>query len=106
MVTKEPLLTTEQQQLEEQVNDQSTHQVTEAFGKERGTDEILGTYLEKSGYPFDVHLQVNELKILEKYRLSEGEARSLQAWSQVYDAEDALDAYLEKSGYPHDKVAS
>ena len=64
------------------------------------TDEIMGSYLEKQGYPFSVHLEAKERKILDQYKMGEQETNSVKAWTKVYETDEFMDAYLEKSGYP------
>ncbi len=64
------------------------------------TDEIMGSYLEKQGYPFSVHLEARERKILDQYKMGEQETNSVKAWTKVYETDEFMDAYLEKSGYP------
>ncbi len=72
-----------------------------AWAEVYSTDEILGSYLEKSGYPFKEHIEAKESsKYFEQYKMREQEARSVRAWTDFYETEDLLDAYLEKSGYP------
>ncbi|EEO27566.1 hypothetical protein [Oxalobacter paraformigenes] len=72
-----------------------------AWARIYSTDEIMGSYLEKSGYPFKEHIDPKESsKYFEQYKMREQEARSVQAWTDFYETEDLLDAYLEKSGYP------
>ncbi len=75
-------------------------QSVKAWAKVYSTDEIMGSYLEKSGYPFRVHLDTKEQKILDQYKMGEKEARSVRAWTKIYETDELLDAYLEKSGYP------
>ena len=72
-----------------------------AWAEVYSADEIMGSYLEKSGYPFKEHIETKESnKYFEQYKMREQEARSVKAWTDFYETEDLLDAYLEKSGYP------
>lgn len=68
------------------------------------TEDLLDVYLEKQGYPFQTHPEITDSaesnEYFEQYKMREQGLRSVQAWSDFYDAEDLLDFYLEKQGYP------